>query len=135
MNEMDEQHHFWNYSLEDSITFVGLLLVSLAKLLELILCWLDKLEFDLCWLVLDLEVMGLGLSSSGLKEDKEDPVEDPLACLVNPAIGLLLSLIFSLSMSRLRVEILDLLEAWNKKYFSQMKMILYLLTLLCVFMT
>ena len=62
-------------------------------------------------MVLDLEVMGLGLSSSGLKEDIEDPVDDPLTCLDNPVIGLLLSLIFSLSMSRLKDDILDLFEA------------------------
>ena len=55
--------------------------------------------------------MGLGLSSSGLREDIEDPVDDPLAALDNPVSGLLLSLIFSLSMSRLKEDIVDLLEA------------------------
>lgn len=65
---------------------------------------------------LDLEaglddVMGLGLSSSGLSEDMDDPVDDPRACLDKPDIGLLLSETFILSIFRLSEETLDLFEA------------------------
>ena len=77
---------------------------------------LDVIEF--VGLGLGLEVMGRGRSSSGLKEDKEDPVEDPLTCLDNPdklVNGLLwfLSDIFMRLMSRFNDEILfALLAAW-----------------------
>ena len=59
-----------------------------------------------------LEEIDLGLSSSGLREDNEDPVEEPLACRDNPDIdkGFLLSFIFILSISRFKDVFL---EAWG----------------------
>ena len=99
-------------SLDDSITLVGLL-VSLAKLARLLL--------TLVWLRLLLdalgredgleEVMGLGLSSSGLKDDMEEPVDEPRTCLDKPVRGRLLSDTFILSIFKLKEETLDLLEA------------------------
>ena len=41
-------------------------------------------EFEFVVLGLGLDVIGRGLSSSGLNEDNDDPVEDPLTCLDNP---------------------------------------------------
>ena len=61
------------------------------------------------WIGLDLgvlDVIGLGLSSSGLSEDSEDPVEEPRICRdrERPEVrGRLLSLSLSLSMSRVRL--------------------------------
>ena len=59
-----------------------------------------------------LEEIDLGLSSSGLREDNEDPVEEPRACRDNPDIdkGFLLSFIFILSISRFKDVFL---EAWG----------------------
>ena len=54
----------------------------------------------------------MGLSSSGLREESEDPVEEPRACRDNPDIdkGFLLSFIFILSISRFKDVFL---EAWD----------------------
>ena len=59
-----------------------------------------------------LEEIDLGLSSSGLREESEDPVEEPRACRDNPDIdkGFLLSFIFILSISRFKDVFL---EAWD----------------------
>ena len=59
-----------------------------------------------------LEEIDFGLSSSGLNEESEDPVEEPRACRDNPDIdkGFLLSFIFILSISRFRDVFL---EAWD----------------------
>ena len=99
-------------SLDDSITLVGLL-VSLARFARLLLTlvWF-RLVLEGLGLGVGLdEVMGLGRSSSGLKEDIEDPVEDPLTCLDSPVRGRLLSDTFILSIFKLKEETLDLLEA------------------------
>ena len=106
-------------SLDDSITFVGRL-VSLARLARLLV---TRVWLRLLLMGLDLEaglddVMGLGLSSSGLSEDMDDPVDDPRACLDKPDIGLLLSETFILSILRLSEETLDLFEAFEKYKFS-----------------
>ena len=56
-----------------------------------------------------LEEIDLGLSSSGLREEREDPVEDPRTCLDNPDIGngFLLSFILILSISRFKEVFLE----------------------------
>ena len=113
-------------------------MVSLARLARLLL---TRVWFRLLLELLDLEigfeeVMGLGRSSSGLKEDIEDPVEDPRTCLDNPVRGLRLSVSFILSILRLKVETLDRLEACKREALTDnidqngLK-----LTLICVFMT
>ena len=99
-------------SLEDSMTFVGRFPVSLARLSVLSLWVWGLLGL---WVGRDLgvlEVIGLGLSSSGLSEDNEDPVEDPRIWRdsLAPGRGRRRSLSFILSMSSLSPVTL-LLEA------------------------
>jgi len=81
------------------MTLVGLFF-SLAKLS------LFNLWFCCCE---NLEEIDFGLSSSGLREDSEDPVDDPRACLVNPDIvkGFFLSFIVILSIWRFKEVFLE----------------------------
>ena len=95
------------------MTFVGLFPVSLARLLVFSF-WVWGLVG--LWVGRDLgvlDVIGLGLSSSGLSEDSEDPVEEPRSWRdrERPEVTGLRSLSLSRSMSRARLDRF-LLEAW-----------------------